>query len=321
MGRVRFLLAIALLVGVLGFLLQNGTPRLSLWFLGIKTVALPLAVWIGLAIALGAGTLLMILGLLRLAYGRMSREPRRFEPEFESEFESEFKPGFERGFEQGFEPRASRSYRSPRWSESDRVNQTQPFPEEVVSDGGQEWEKDNGEDASDWFEEGDWDWEEEMTPPFSQNPRTSSGGQGGEPDSAERSIYEVRRSPMSSRTEGSVYAYRYREPSQSNPQQKRDGFRGRESMEEPVEESVEESVEKPLKEGDRPTSGSGVSDSGANRSSSVTNTDAVIDADYRLIRPPTQDPRQPLDPNPELEETDDENWDEGWDEQPGDRPW
>jgi hypothetical protein len=62
------LIVIAAMVGCLTLLFfQNGSPALSLFFLGMQTLALPLAVWIVGAIALGLLTSLIVTGLFQLS--------------------------------------------------------------------------------------------------------------------------------------------------------------------------------------------------------------------------------------------------------------
>lgn len=72
------LVVAALIVAVLVILaLQNSSPSLALVFLGLRTVTLPLGVWLTAAIALGALTTLAIAALTGLGFDAGSRANRR----------------------------------------------------------------------------------------------------------------------------------------------------------------------------------------------------------------------------------------------------
>lgn len=79
--KTSHLLIVLLLLGGLGlFAWQNATPTLPLVFLGIRTIALPLAVWLLGAIALGVLTalLLNILANATSAATNRRRTPKRY---------------------------------------------------------------------------------------------------------------------------------------------------------------------------------------------------------------------------------------------------
>jgi hypothetical protein len=82
-----FRLIVALVGGaaLVTFAVQNTTPRLALVFLGGRTVALPLAVWLVGAIALGALTALALVSLAAVDTGAclataVAGEPRGTRP-------------------------------------------------------------------------------------------------------------------------------------------------------------------------------------------------------------------------------------------------
>ena len=62
MRTARFVIAFLIICGLLVFVLQNTSPDIAVVFLGIRTPALPLSVWLGSAIALGALTTLALNG-------------------------------------------------------------------------------------------------------------------------------------------------------------------------------------------------------------------------------------------------------------------
>ncbi|WP_027269245.1 hypothetical protein, partial [Leptolyngbya sp. PCC 6406] len=84
--RTSRLVVTLLLVAVLvTFALQNTTPVLPLVFLGGRTVALPLAIWIMGAIALGSITALILIGLVSGIGGSPQKSRRRWRVQPEPE--------------------------------------------------------------------------------------------------------------------------------------------------------------------------------------------------------------------------------------------
>lgn len=63
MSTTRLVIALLIVCGLVTFALQNTSPSIPLVFLGIRTVALPLGVWLSGAIALGGLTTLLLSGL------------------------------------------------------------------------------------------------------------------------------------------------------------------------------------------------------------------------------------------------------------------
>ena len=76
MPVIRIALILVVLVAPTLFALQNLSPTLPLFFLGIQTQALPLAVWVVVAIAAGALTTLLLTGLFRLSNFTTERQLR-----------------------------------------------------------------------------------------------------------------------------------------------------------------------------------------------------------------------------------------------------
>jgi len=67
MPLIRILLLLVVLAGLTLLLAQNWSPILPLVFLGMRTQALPLAIWILLSLATGIITSLLITGLFKLS--------------------------------------------------------------------------------------------------------------------------------------------------------------------------------------------------------------------------------------------------------------
>lgn len=81
MRTSRLIVALVLAAALITFALQNMTPTLALVFLGGRTVALPLAVWLVGAIALGALTALILVGVTAGGAGSSSRRRWRVTPD------------------------------------------------------------------------------------------------------------------------------------------------------------------------------------------------------------------------------------------------
>lgn len=180
---------IALLLVVLGVLtllvVQNWSPVLPLVFLGVRTLALPLAVWILIGVTAGAVTSLLIAGLFKL-----------------SNYFAQAKPRYRRNVREG-------SSAQPNVAHHTAANRSQPDTERQSpqgeraqdtaspSDADDDWESDSNDD--------DWNFEEDAD-------KTRNDPQNTVRDSTN---YEVNTEPKSGYRSGSVYSYGYREPSNS----------------------------------------------------------------------------------------------------------
>ncbi|MEO0984533.1 MAG: hypothetical protein AAFY20_03185 [Cyanobacteria bacterium J06639_14] len=79
MSTLRLVIALLIVCGLVIFVLQNISPSIGLVIVGVRTAALPLAFWLGGAIALGALTTLLFsnsLDLGKIASGRSSNRRR-----------------------------------------------------------------------------------------------------------------------------------------------------------------------------------------------------------------------------------------------------
>lgn len=212
---------IALLVLVVGgltlFAFSNLSPVLPLVFLGRTMIALPLAAWIGGAIAAGAITsfCLQLLSYLQRGYSTRTLE----------------EPG-------NVPPRTRSSYReSPEKSAPESQTPYTPPPPPSSPP-----KATTSREASDWEEpvSADWDFDEEPAAQTSNRKDFDQERPMGTP-TTERTDYEVKQEPKTGSKSGSVYSYSYREPSESG----------------------------------------------------VGKTEAVYDANYRVITPPYQKPPEP----------------------------
>lgn len=229
MSVIRIVLLLLVVGGLAIVTLSNLSPSLPLVFLGIQTPALPLAVWVGGAIAAGVATSFC---LQLLNYLQRGSEPRRVRV---AAYES---PPSRASWREAFptpeppEPEPQTRYTPP------PPSSTTP-PGRAVSD----WEQKNSQD---------WDFDTEST-------RTVANAPGFDPNyardtnEAEQTNYEVKQESKSASQTGSVYSYSYRDANES---------------------------------------GTG-------------KTEAVYDANYRVITPPYKMPVEP-------EENDDEEEDWGF---------
>jgi hypothetical protein len=192
MPVMRIVLLVLVVGGLALFALSNLSPVLTLVFLGSTTVALPLATWIGIAIAAGAGTSFFLQLLSYLSRGYSSG---RFE---EPEQPDEVPPrtrSFERETRETPEPEPKTRYTPPppETPEPPRQNSNTLDWEENVSE--------------------DWDFEEEPAAPRSNQPDVSVDDSINPQQT--RSSYEVKQEPKTSSQSGSVYSYTYREQGES----------------------------------------------------------------------------------------------------------
>ncbi|MBD2741140.1 LapA family protein [Coleofasciculus sp. FACHB-1120] len=238
MPAIRILLLMLVLGSLALLALQNLSPVLALVFLGAKTQALPVGVWILAAIALGAltGSFLQLLSYLQ-------RRPLQTRI---------------RTLEAAETPRPSQPRRETAQSTSStqQTSYTPPPPPQ---------ESNPDTDGDDWEDEvaDDDDWDESEEP----RDRTPSPQPFAKEfvEERERTTYERQQEPKSASRSGSVYSYSYREP----------------------------------------------------RNSGVGKTEAVYDANYRVITPPYQEPQPVRKTNQDEEDwgfEDEDEFDNDWKE-------
>lgn len=168
--RIIILLAVVALLTLL--LVQNWSPVLSLVFLGMQTLPLPLAMWVFFSTAAGALTSLVITSLLKVSnyFGQQQRQ----------------KPAPLTGTS----PRTkatSREKTQPPSYESSPSSTTDSTTSKAFDD----WETNNNRND-------DWDFDEQeraATPPMGDS-----------------QTYERQQQPEKTTQSGSVYSYNYREP-------------------------------------------------------------------------------------------------------------
>lgn len=177
MPVIRIVLLLVVLGGLTLLLAQNWSPVLPLVFLGMRTQALPLAVWILSAVSAGAFTSLLIAGLFKLSNYFASGQPRTQRLGVKA---------------------AQRSSSTQRSSDASSAN-SRPMPETNSTPN----------DTSDWDTnptDDDWDFDEDTD-------KSRNDPQNTVRDST---TYEVNTEPKSGSRSGSVYSYSYREPKNSS---------------------------------------------------------------------------------------------------------
>lgn len=199
MFKVKVALIVLILGGLALFVLQNLSPALALVILGSRTAALPLAVWILLAIFAG---FLTSIALQILNYLQRRLAQRQTVAQIPRSPTSRFSQARE------MPKAASRSD-----SGEARKSPSQPRPEREPSG------RDYAATVSDWEASRPPDWNQEddewqiEQPPTTETPIQDFPSQAG--------TYEVKKEAESSDRSGSVYSYRYREakPKQPKPQE------------------------------------------------------------------------------------------------------
>ena len=185
MPVIRIALLFLVIGGLVLFSFSNLSPVLPLVFLGMKTPVLPLAAWIGIAIASGAITSFF---LQFLSYMHWGYSTQRLEQPDEV-------------------PPRSRSFRrkSPEAPAPEpQTGYTPPPPETPKNREGSDWEERVDED---------WDFDEESAAPTSNQQNFERDRSTG--TSHERTSYEVKQEPKTGSKTGSVYSYSYRDENDS----------------------------------------------------------------------------------------------------------
>lgn len=171
----RLVIVLLILVGLTLVALQNLSPLLSLTFLGMKTVALPLAAWIIAAIAAGFLTSLILSLLFQLSNYLAEKELRTTRKTLR---------------DAQLRIRQLEAVRSDAsWQRSDTVASSYKTAEEEPA-------------SDDDFED------EEEEEPIDDTPSYQDTFR-------ERTTYERYQEPKTSYQSGSVYSYGYRDPSNS----------------------------------------------------------------------------------------------------------
>lgn len=186
MPVIRIALLFLVIGGLVLFAFSNLSPVLPLVFLGMKTPVLPLAAWIGIAIASGAITSFFLQSLSYMHWGYSTQTLE----------------------ERDYVPSRSRSFR--------RESPEEPAPEPQTRYAPPPPETPTKRDGSDWEErvDEDWDFDEESAAPTSYQQDFERDRSMGTPHS-ERSSYEVKQEPKTASQTGSVYSYSYRESTES----------------------------------------------------------------------------------------------------------
>lgn len=208
---INLILFLAILAVLAIFALQNLSP-IALTVLGIKTLALPLAVWVIGAILAGAFTMLLVSGLFSLS--RVADAPRRPRPRSDSTFRPFGGIGGMGGSSQsrntsrtGF--RAASSSRSGDDWESGGKDEWDDWEEAPASARGstqasaQQTPIRDREDTA-WA---DWDNYE-----ASRARRRRTYADEEVEDTPRRTDFEVPQDPVTRQQAGSVYSYSYRKP-------------------------------------------------------------------------------------------------------------
>lgn len=180
MAVIRLILLVAVL-GILTLLLvQNWSPVLSLVFLGVRSLSLPLAMWIFFSTAAGAFTSLFITTLLKVSnyFGEQQRQ----------------RPYKSAGTSPRAKATTSREEpQPPPYRPSTAASQTESATSKAFDD----WETNDRRND-------DWDFDEQQPQAPTPSPQT--------PPVRDSQTYERQQEPQSRSQSGSVYSYNYREP-------------------------------------------------------------------------------------------------------------
>ncbi len=187
---IALLLLVLLILLIIG---QNLSPSLSIAFLGTKSIALPLGVWIGLAIAAGVVTAQAISLMLQLVRPPRSKKPPK-SPKSRSQkpprpIESDAQEPWDEDMSDA-PPYEASVRRQPLVEEVDNSQYRQPadrYPET------RQWRSDQEE----WDNEDEWP----------THPNTTDSPSSRDVNAP---AFEVQQEPTESYRTGSVYGYSYR---------------------------------------------------------------------------------------------------------------
>jgi hypothetical protein len=233
---MRSVFLLVIVVGLTIFALQNVEPALSLVFLGIRSPALPVSIWILLSIAAGVVTSLLISSLLAFSNylsqprGRSGRDSRNRNTSFAPDNRTPYaasppprKPEIDpdRNWENPETQTASgyrTEYGTPAGYNSRTVLQENPVPNpRNAKDYAQAGTSVAADDEDDWVSDGSKigsfgsndDWEAVDDRELSERPPIK------DVPVANPRNYETKQQPQSQSWAGSVYSYGYRDPSKS----------------------------------------------------------------------------------------------------------
>ncbi len=179
MAVIRLILLVVVLGIVTLLLVQNWSPVLSLVFLGVRTLPLPLAMWILFSTAAGAVTSLLITTLLKVSNyfgGQQRQRPYK---------------------SAGTSPRTKATSREEPQQPSYRPSTAASNTESTTSNEFDDWETNDSRND-------DWDFDEPQPEAPTPSPQT--------PPYRDSQTYERQQEPQSRTQSGSVYSYNYRDP-------------------------------------------------------------------------------------------------------------
>ncbi|NJO51612.1 MAG: hypothetical protein HC840_21775 [Leptolyngbyaceae cyanobacterium RM2_2_4] len=296
MPVIRLALLLAILGGLTLFALQNWSPVVPLVVLGVQTQALPLAVWMVGAIAAGAFTTLVIAALFGLSNTFTSARTRRPAAKREA---NRFSTSADASWDKGWSEPQDSSYRSTAPAAAAAANTTASYtqtesPKPKSSfDFRNDWEN-VGAPVEEWE---DWqDYEEPVDPsPAQASPQASSSYSSY---NSQTYIQE----PEEEREEWEDWEEEPDVPPQTPVQPQRTDYEVRRDPKTSYQSGsvYSYSYREP-------------SDSG------VGKTEAVYDADYRVIIPPARSLDE-VNSEPPANQDDEEDWDFEDEFEEGDRP-
>lgn len=211
----RLFLLLVIAGGLVGFAIQNWSPTIALTFLGIKTMALPLALWVLWAIAVGIFTTLAMNALFAASnylavqtFRAQLRQNARQNSSPPDDANRSASYSRSSGSRTATATNPDASWRTWRRDTTDRER---PQPEPVRDRRSSQDQLDElMDELDDWETPGSDDWDTDRP-----DRRRDSTPRSQPTTSANQRDYEKAQSPQSTSQSGSVYSYGYREPQNS----------------------------------------------------------------------------------------------------------
>lgn len=212
MRNLRLGLLLVSVVAIVIFIQQNLSPVLPLTFLGMKTLAFPLSLWILFALAAGVLTAQLVVMLLQFSIAASQRSqasdrPREARANYSGEDRKTPDSPSVQARSKGDEYSSSTQEKTPTYTDSFRSGSKAAADFGTVrdlQDDSTNWVDDEEVDQN-WVDDDSQNWVDEPIEPATKSSATPKV-------TPLKTDYEVPKSPTSEYRSGTIYSYSYRKP-------------------------------------------------------------------------------------------------------------
>ncbi|HIK26639.1 MAG: hypothetical protein N3E45_09415 [Oscillatoriaceae bacterium SKW80] len=215
MSEIRNWLLFAIAVFLAIFAAQNASPSLSLVFLGMQSVALPLSAWVILALVSGVFTSFLISALFKLSNYQLEQELTARRRTMPRQIPSESTPQWKAAKNADLR---SQSFHSVAISQPPQAEMSAEYSHDAdetlrskaTTNYANKYSEPEEDDDS-FYEE----WEQEERERTAKEPQFLSEEKEKNQVSDEAPIYEIKQEPKSISWSGTIYSYTYRSVDES----------------------------------------------------------------------------------------------------------